>query len=55
MSRILSKIIVERIKDAYEKHISESQFGFRKNRSTADGIFIMNKCKSRDLELPVKR
>ena len=41
MSRILSKVIIGRIKDAYEKHISEDQFGFRKDRSTSDGIFIM--------------
>ena len=41
MSHILSKIIIGRIKDAYEKHISEFQFGFRRNRSTADGIFMM--------------
>lgn len=41
MSRILSKVIVERLKDAYEKNISNAQFGFRKNRSTTDGIFIM--------------
>ena len=41
MSRILSKIIVGRIKEAYEKHISEAQFGFRKNRSTTDRIFIL--------------
>ena len=41
MSRILSKIIVGRIKEAYEKHISEAQFGFRRNRSTTDGIFIL--------------
>ena len=41
MSRILSKIIVGRIKDAYEKHLSETQFGFRKDRSTTDGIFIL--------------
>ena len=42
MSRILSKIIIGRIKDAYEKHISEFQFGFRRNRSTSDGIYMMN-------------
>ena len=41
MSHILSKVIIGRIKDAYEKHINEDQFGFRKNRSTTDGIFIM--------------
>ena len=41
MSRILCKIIIERLKDAYESCISNAQFGFRKNRSTTDGIFIM--------------
>ena len=43
MSRILSKIIIGRIKEAYEKHICEFQFGFRRNRSTSDGIYMMNK------------
>ena len=41
MSRILSKVIIGRIKEAYEEHISDCQFGFRKNRSTMDGIFVM--------------
>ena len=41
MSRILSKIIVDRLKEAYESCISNAQFGFRKNRSTTDGIFVM--------------
>ena len=41
MSRILSKIIIERLNTAYENNISNSQYGFRKNRSTTDGIFIM--------------
>ena len=41
MSRILSKIIINRLKDAYERCISDAQFGFRKNRSTTDGIFIL--------------
>ena len=41
MSRILCKIIIERLKTAYESCISNAQFGFRKNRSTSDGIFIM--------------
>ena len=41
MSRILSKIIIERLKAAYESNINNAQFGFRKNRSTIDGIFIM--------------
>ena len=41
MSRILAKIIMNRLKEAYERHISEEQFGFRQNRSTTDGIFII--------------
>ena len=41
MSRILSKIITERLSAAYEKQLSEAQFGFRKNRSTTDAMFIM--------------
>ena len=41
MSRILAKIIMNRFQKAYETHISEAQFGFRQNRSTSDGIFIV--------------
>ena len=41
MSRILAKVILSRFQKAYEAHISESQFGFRQNRSTSDGIFIV--------------
>ena len=41
MSRILAKIIILRLKEAYEKSISEAQFGFRQNRSTNDGIFVV--------------
>ena len=41
MSRILCKVIISRLKEAYESSISNAQFGFRKNRSTTDGIFIM--------------
>ena len=41
MSRIIAKIIMGRLKDAYEKMISEAQYGFRKNRSTTDGMFIV--------------
>ena len=29
------------MKVAYETHISETQYGFRQNRSTSDGIFIV--------------
>ena len=42
MSRIIAKIVTARIKSAYEKQLSEAQFGFRANRSTNDGIFILN-------------
>ena len=42
MSRIIAKIVTDRIKSAYEKQLSEAQFGFRANRSTNDGIFILN-------------
>ena len=41
MSRILCKVIISRLKEAYESSISNAQFGFRKNRSTTNGIFIM--------------
>ena len=40
MSRILAKIIIMRLKEAYEISISEVQYGFRRNRSTKDGIFV---------------
>ena len=41
MSRILAKIIMKRLKEAYENNISESQFGFRRNRSTTDALFVL--------------
>ena len=41
MSRILAKIILKRLKEAYEKNISDEQFGFRRNRSTTDAIFVL--------------
>ena len=41
MSRILAKIIIMILKEAYEKSISEAQFGFCQNRSTNDGIFVV--------------
>ena len=41
MSRILAKIILARMKEAYESHLGEHQFGFRRNKSTSDAIFIM--------------
>ena len=41
MGRVQCKIIIERLKDAYESNISDCQFGFQTNRSTTDGIFIL--------------
>ncbi len=41
MSRIIAKIIMNRLKSAYEQHIGKEQYGFRQNRSTTDGIFIL--------------
>ena len=41
ISRILPKLIIERLCDCYESLIMENQFGFRQNRSTTDAIFIV--------------
>ena len=41
MSRILAKVIMGRLKSAYETNIGEEQFGFRANRSTSDAIFVL--------------
>ena len=40
-SKILASLIISRIRNAYEKIISNCQFGFRSNRSTTDAIFIL--------------
>ena len=41
ISRLLPKIILDRFGDSYERILMENQFGFRKNRSTTDAIFIV--------------
>ena len=41
LSKIVSAIIVDRLRDAYEYILLPSQFGFRANRSTNDAIFIL--------------
>ena len=41
MCKILPRILLNRIQLAYESNISESQFGFRKGRSTCDAIYIV--------------
>ena len=43
ISRILPSIIISRLQDSYEHNISDSQFGFRKDCSTCDAIFILNR------------
>ena len=40
-SKIVISIVISRIRDTYENLISNSQFGFRSNRSTTDAIFIL--------------
>ena len=42
LSKILSRVILNRIGDSYEQSMSETQFGFRRGRSTCDAIFILN-------------
>ena len=41
LSRLLPRIIIERLRDTYERILMKNQFGFRKNRSTTDAIFIV--------------
>ena len=41
LSKIVPRIILNRLQHSYESNISETQFGFRKGRSTCDAIFII--------------
>ena len=41
LSKLVPRIILDRLLLTYEHNISESQFGFRKGRSTGDAIFIL--------------
>ena len=41
LSKLVPRIILNRLLETYEHNISESQFGFRKGRSTGDAIFIL--------------
>ena len=41
LSKIIPRIILNRLHETYELNISESQFGFRKGRSTVDAIFVI--------------
>ena len=40
-SKIIISIVIFRIRDIYERIISNSQFGFHCNRSTTDAIYIL--------------
>lgn len=55
LSKIISAIIVDRLRDAYEYIILPSQFGFRNSRSTNDAIFILRHVleKSRKSKIPL--
>ena len=39
--KVLSSLIISRIRNVYDKLIMNSQFGFRANRSTTDAIFVL--------------
>ena len=41
LSKIIPRIILNRLQESYERNISETQFGFRKGRSTCDAVFII--------------
>ena len=41
VNKVLIMIMLSRLKDHYEKAIHPSQYGFRQNRSTTDGVFIV--------------
>ena len=45
-SKILASLLISRIRNAYERIISNSQFGFRSNRSTTDAIFVLQNSKN---------
>ena len=41
LSKLVPRIILNRLQDTYEHNISEAKFGFRKGCSTCDAIFII--------------
>ena len=40
MRKILAKIVMLRLNEAYETNIVDSQLGMRRNRFTTDAIFV---------------
>lgn len=41
MSRLLAKIVMLRLSEAYETNTDDSQCSFKRNRSTTDVIFVL--------------
>ena len=41
ISRLLPRIIIDRLRETYECPIMNNQFGFRKNRSTTDAMLFV--------------
>ena len=41
MRKILAKIVMLRLNEAYKTNIVDSQLGMRRNRSTTDAIFVL--------------
>ena len=41
MRKILAKIVLLRLNEAYKTNIVDSQLGMRRNRSTTDAIFVL--------------
>ena len=41
MRKILAKIVMLRLNEAYESYIVDSQLGMRRNQSTTDAIFVL--------------
>ena len=49
-SKILLKIIMERINPIINRHLDETQLGFRKGKGTRDGIFLLRNISERMAE-----
>ena len=41
--KIFTAILVERLADKLDKHLQKTQYGFRKNKSTANAIFLIRR------------
>ena len=43
LSKVISGVVINRIRETYEKILLPTQYGFRANRSTSDAIFILRR------------